>query len=459
VRGTFREWYPPTKDELGRLWADAVVILDSSVLLGLYQYPPATLDAFLAVLDRLRDRLWLPHQVGLEYHRNREGRIPEQRLVLDRVMREIESLGTSLDSLGLPEFHPTLDFDVFESGRTDVKEALSRLAEQVHSAREETPEMSPTEIVTHDPLFARISELFEGRVGAGYTATQLADVAAEGARRYDAEQPPGFRDRHKDERLRYDDLVIWKQILEMAKKDGARASRPSILVTNDRKDDWWRRRQSLILGPRTELIREYLDEVGEDFYMYTPSEFLKAAREHLLVDVSPETIEDVRRISFSSRVAALLRSQRMVIPQVNARIRALVQLYSAISAGAVSRVEDLNVQIRSLGGDFASGYIATPLFFSLINEAYGPITVDADPARLLRDRRVVGLRDDVARDAFLERAHAAWLAQALYRIRLESVSDDELLSAFFPEEYSRDAASVLRRAQEFVALDLAQRGG
>jgi PIN like domain len=57
MRRIFREWYPPTADELTRLWANAIVILDSSVLLGLYQYPPAALEEFFGVLDQVSDRL------------------------------------------------------------------------------------------------------------------------------------------------------------------------------------------------------------------------------------------------------------------------------------------------------------------------------------------------------------------------------------------------------------------
>jgi hypothetical protein len=458
LRKTFREWYPPGDDELKRLWADAVIILDSNVLLGLYQYPPSALKDFLAVLDRLRDRVWLPHQVGLEFHRNREGRIPEQRLVLDRLMREIDSFSSSLDSLGLPEFHPTLDIDSFERRRTEVKDALGVLAEEVLHAREKTPELSPTEVAAEDSLFDRITEVFDTKVGAPFSSQELLDLKAIGAQRYEQEIPPGFKDRDKDERVRYNDLFIWKQILRMGAGDESQVARASIFVTNDRKDDWWRRKQGVILGPRTELIREYIDETGESFHMYTPSSFLQAAQKYLMVDVSAETIEDVRRISSASRVAALLRFQRMVLPDPSARISALTRIYDSLKGRTEAQVEDVNSTIRSLGGQYASGYVATPLFFSLISDAYGPVRIDPDVSRRLRDRRITGIENGESREAFIKHAHAAWLAQALYRLRSENLTDDEIVTTFFGDDPPGDAIGLLEQAREDLAAELAQRG-
>jgi hypothetical protein len=459
MRQTFREWYPPTTDELKLLWANGIVILDSSVLLGLYQYPPVALEEFFGVLDGVSGRLWLPHQVGLEYHRNREGRIPQQRLVLDRLIGEVESLGSNLDNLALPEFHPTLDIEELESRRLAVKTALDELADQIRSARAEIPELSPAEVLTSDPVFERISDLFDGKVGPPLPSEELEALKSEGAKRYEAEIPPGFKDRDKDEDHRYNDLIIWKQILTTGKREtDSDARRPAIFVTNDRKEDWWRRRQSVILGPRTELIREYMDTVGQDFYMYLPGTFLEAAREHLMLDVSTETIDEVRRVSSTSRVAGLLRSQRMVLPHVAVRIDALGRIYEAIHSGEVSVVGDLNSAIEGIGGDFSSGYVATPLFFSLISEAYGPIRVELDPSRRLRERAVREVRERESKAAFVDHAHSAWLAQALYRVRLEGLSDEELLVGFFGDDYPREAIVLLRRAQEFLEAELASRG-
>ncbi len=71
MKSTFKEWYTPTPDELRRLWLEGAIILDANVLLDFYLYPPPTLAEFFKVLENVANRLWLPHQAGLEYQQNR----------------------------------------------------------------------------------------------------------------------------------------------------------------------------------------------------------------------------------------------------------------------------------------------------------------------------------------------------------------------------------------------------
>ncbi|MFE7773306.1 PIN-like domain-containing protein [Streptomyces sp. NPDC057445] len=49
-----------------------MIVLDTNVLLNLYRYNARTREDTLAVLSRLRARLWVPHQVLTGFRRNRE---------------------------------------------------------------------------------------------------------------------------------------------------------------------------------------------------------------------------------------------------------------------------------------------------------------------------------------------------------------------------------------------------
>ncbi|NEB93188.1 DUF4935 domain-containing protein [Streptomyces bauhiniae] len=49
-----------------------LVVLDTNVLLNLYRSNESTRRDTLAALARLRERLWIPHQVLAEFWRNRE---------------------------------------------------------------------------------------------------------------------------------------------------------------------------------------------------------------------------------------------------------------------------------------------------------------------------------------------------------------------------------------------------
>jgi PIN like domain len=453
MRTSFREWYPLTAEEIQRLWTEAMIVFDSSVLLGLYQYPAATLEVFVGVLDRIHDRTWIPHQVGLEFHRNREGRIPERRQVLDRLIREVDQLDGTVERLTWPDYHPVLDVSTTEARRQAIRESIGMLSEHLKAARDATPE--PGE---KDEIWEQITQKFAGRVGPPFTSEALAQIAAEGVRRYAKEIPPGYKDRDKDEDRRYNDLIVWKQILVQATGSDGRPARPTILVTNDRKDDWWRRRQEKVVAPRTELIREYLDVVGEYFFMYTPDQFLEDARTYLSVSVSSQTIVDVQRVSQSSPVVHALRGQRMVLPDHWVRSAALGRLYDALHSGLIPTVAVLNDKIERLGVDFADRNVSVPLFFSLISEAYGPIRVEANDSQRLRDRSIVAVHGLDTRETFLEVAETAWLAQALYRLRYDRFREDDLLTGFFGDNPPSNAPTLLSRAQELVQVDYASQG-
>ncbi len=419
----------------------------------MYRYPNATLADFLNTLNQVRDRLWLPHQVGLEYHRNREGRIPEQRQVLDRLLRDIESLDGTLERLALPEHHPVLDMTVTRQLQEQVKQALTTLTRQVVDARDATPERAE-----RDEILERVTDLYEGRVGPPFSTDQIRQLTTEGAQRYAQSIPPGFKDRDKEEPRRYYDLIVWKQILSESAAHNDRPARPTLFVTSDRKDDWWRRQGDSLVGPRTELIREHLNVVGTDFLMYTPDQFLQDARTYLEIRVASETIVDVRRAAYSSAAIDSLVAQRMVLPERMVRVAALSKVYESLRAGTLRRAQDLIDFTERLGPEFTDRNVSVPFFFSLIHESYGPVLVTPDPTRRLRDRDIAGIRGTDSSEGFTSAGEAAWLAQALYRLRYEKLGEEELLVAFFGENYPIEAPTVLRRASDLVQSDYAEHG-
>ncbi|MCH7586295.1 MAG: hypothetical protein IH941_14245 [Acidobacteria bacterium] len=71
MKSSFGEFYEPTDDDLARAWQAGTFVLDANVLLNLYRYGDGSRDKLIDILSALRDQLWLPHQAGLEFHRNR----------------------------------------------------------------------------------------------------------------------------------------------------------------------------------------------------------------------------------------------------------------------------------------------------------------------------------------------------------------------------------------------------
>ena len=67
----FREYLLPDEAEVRSAVATAMIVLDTNVLLSAYRFAPTAREELLAAIEQLGDRVWVPHQVGLEFHRNR----------------------------------------------------------------------------------------------------------------------------------------------------------------------------------------------------------------------------------------------------------------------------------------------------------------------------------------------------------------------------------------------------
>ena len=56
-----------------------MVVPDANVLLNLYRYTDQARDDLLSVLERLGNQLWVPHQVLVEFWRNRDAVLRDPR--------------------------------------------------------------------------------------------------------------------------------------------------------------------------------------------------------------------------------------------------------------------------------------------------------------------------------------------------------------------------------------------
>lgn len=282
--------------ELEHLWIAGRVILDTNALLNLFRYSFETRDAFLAVLSSLESQLWIPHQVGLEFHRRRHDVINQQRLAFDEVEAAIDSATKDIKkTLAKFDRHPSLDVvglsdsivNSLADAQTRVRDSKSEYISTVTSRHE------------HEMTFDAVTRLYEGRVGREYDKSELDDVYRVGRERYENRVPPGFKDAAKPEPDKFGDLVLWLQILDEAAKDKF----PAIFVTDDSKEDWWYRVAGETKGPRIELVEEYFKAAGERVHFYTPERFLAYANQSELSSVSDKSLNEVEKVSTAQNSA------------------------------------------------------------------------------------------------------------------------------------------------------------
>lgn len=277
MKDLFAGHYTPSAEAFQIMWKHGTFAFDANVLLGIYRLSEATVGQLLGILERLRDRIWLPYQAAAEYHANLSEVIAAQQRPYANAIESLQSLHRMFDN---PREHPFIPADLLKQWgdlRSQLELALQNGQNNV------------LDLLTENPHKEALAGLFAGRVGPDYTAEQRLALFEEGARRYAERVPPGYKDVDKPEPSRYGDLLIWKQLLDFA----AGTDRPVIFVTGDVKEDWFLRAAGRTISPRPELIAEFRSVSQVDFHIYTTTSFLQSANSFLAAGVPDLAIQEV----------------------------------------------------------------------------------------------------------------------------------------------------------------------
>ena len=284
MKKLFSGYYRPTDKEYSVLWKTCIFVFDANVLLNLYQYSQKTRDELIGVIKLISERLWIPHQAALEYQRQRLQVIFQQKEVYDAMNDLLNKTKKQLeDKIRLLNNYP----DIADSLSKRIKKAFIAIEKDLKKCKRMHPDL-----IKHDSLNEILTSLFEGKTGTPYSAGQLNEIYKLGERRYKQGVPPGYKDEIKEGINKFGDLVLWLQIIDKAKA----TKKPIILVTDDRKEDWWQKLKGQIISPRPELIGEMLSEAGVTFYMYQADQYLEYASKYLEKQVTQKSIEEVRDI-------------------------------------------------------------------------------------------------------------------------------------------------------------------
>lgn len=69
MKDRFPEFY--NEFDFEELWKRCTFVFDTNILINLYGFSKDDFDEFMDILDGISNRLWLPHQIGWEYQKNR----------------------------------------------------------------------------------------------------------------------------------------------------------------------------------------------------------------------------------------------------------------------------------------------------------------------------------------------------------------------------------------------------
>lgn len=291
MKKQFAEYYDLPNERIKEIWDNSLIVFDTNVLLNLYRYKEEARNEFINIIKSYKERLWIPYQVGFEFHRNRESIIIKNkaayRLVKDKLTEQLDKFVNFLNSNGDFTRHPFIDTKDIQKRVTQFSASISKTLDKQQN---EHPDYSQ-----NDDILNAITELFEGRVGGDFTDKDIEAIYKEGEKRYANKVPPGYCDeknkKDKGKRRLYGDLIVWKQTINHCKE----LEKDIIFITDDHKPDWW----DEIGGkhtPRKELIREFIDSTGQNILIYDSSRFLDYAKRRDKVKVSPKTIREVEKV-------------------------------------------------------------------------------------------------------------------------------------------------------------------
>lgn len=289
MKKLFPEYYPLTKDEKIKIWKNGIFILDANALLDLYRYSESASQELLTILEKFKSKLWLPHQVALEFLKNRMKVIYEQKLAYEAVCGAIDTQSESFIrgiKGGMVTRHPFIN-------KKEIIRKIKGYTEKTKRNIKKMEENHP-QLDSDDTILKKIDKLFAKKVGKPYKTEKLKQIYLEGKRRYAQEIPPGFMDAIKDQedksgKRKYGDLIIWKQTLDHAKK----IKKPIVFITGEQKEDWWEIVKGRKIGPRFELIKEAKETAQVEFCIYSINQFIIFAKAEG-IDIQKDTLNEVR---------------------------------------------------------------------------------------------------------------------------------------------------------------------
>lgn len=295
MKDIFPGYSKKKESQIKEIWDKGILLFDANVLLNLYRYSKETRETILGLIEKFKDRIWLPHQAALEYNRNRYEVIADQEKAYKEFTDKIIQIQTDLQSTSKPPFlsssvHQSLN-KVFEKVTSEVEESIKKYCDYLKE----------------DPIYESLSNLFENRITDPYDEKILNDIYKEGEERYKLKIPPGFEDeKNKDGSRKYGDFILWKQIIDKAIEQ----KRPIIFITDERKIDWWWKiKDGRNMGPRQELVEEIKKEANVDFHMYSSERFLSYGQNFLEEKVNQKALEEIQAMK-KSEMEHLIRLKR-----------------------------------------------------------------------------------------------------------------------------------------------------
>ncbi|WP_182058204.1 PIN-like domain-containing protein [Pantoea sp. ME81] len=310
MRSSFSGFYGVSEETIANVFtsADTIFVFDANILLTLYRCEEDTRNRFFEIWEKIKDKCWFPHQVCLEYQRNRLKAVSDSREALGKIPSKINSSMAALrKEIFGNDFSSTIAR--YSNLRGELEElllSLEKTADEFSKSHIEPRRKNIDFINNHDVIRDKIDELTDGKIGPAPADQNTVDALNKsGKTRYQYKIGPGYDDEKAKENkfyayngLNYDaqygDYYVWSQVLDHV---GSNPQRAVIYVTNDAKSDFFYKIDGQTRGPNESLITEMKNKGASEFLLQNIDTFLHHANNHLHANIGESAIDELASAS------------------------------------------------------------------------------------------------------------------------------------------------------------------
>lgn len=284
----FDHHYRPEDSRVREAFESGLIVLDTNVLLNVLRYSPVAREELMQVLGGIADRCFVPHQVAVEYNRNRVRVVSDRHKELEEAAAEIGSIRSKVQAVVNNIRHrrtlASEDIHLLEGSVTTFFSALQRASNDAADLYDLDPDHM---VGAKDPWTAQLDRLLTGRVGEKPSDEDLAQDVAEAERRKAERLAPGFKDDGPG------DYLWWAEVLRHPELKG----RPLLVVSDDAaKGDWRFEERGITVGPQPILVEDLRLAGGLDLILLTTRDLLQLVEAITPNRVSAETIEESEKV-------------------------------------------------------------------------------------------------------------------------------------------------------------------
>lgn len=324
MRNKFKGFYTPNAEELNSIWQDegTIFVFDTNVLLNFYSYEEKTRNDFFGVLRKLSSRVWLPHQVVLEYQMRRLQIIDQERDTFDKILQCFSDIESKIKSKLIADLKIRNRLPVLADALDNLLNEILILTNGFKEDVFDKQRSLKPDVRSHDAIREEFDAIFDSKVGDPFTREELDEIYRDGTLRYKDKIPPGFKDVKKtgaseyiysgvEYKREFGDFIIWKQLLNKAISEDLNNV---VFITDDMKDDWWYQVNKKVIGPLESLQTEFYNITNKsNFKMYDTAMFLQDAKGFLNADIEESSFSEVSNIVELNRE----ENDTLSLPQVD----------------------------------------------------------------------------------------------------------------------------------------------